>query len=343
MTSREWDDSRQGMAPEDAVGYQEESIDGVPEAARSEAWQRMLDRHMDGRVCFDVPAPPISAAGGLQGRLRSGVVGPLRYYRLWINSGRQSLRFSVQPDDHQVALLLAGGVRLRQGRKTVDVRAGDFVLINPVGRVIGEHLGPIETLILDRPLESADHVRFSHGSLLLRRSRSDFAALLTRWLQDACADRGLSPESAVLVGQTLRTLVRDVLHEAPPEPTPRRLTRTAIELRIAECLGAQDLGPQSLADRLGCSVRTLHRTFQRDGEESIERFIQRRRLEACADALRGLPSNETGVSLTRLAMAFGFASASHFSTAFRRHFGVTPSEYRARFDGAAGARIEFPE
>jgi AraC family transcriptional regulator len=35
-------------------------------------------------------------------------------------------------------------------------------------------------------------------------------------------------------------------------------------------------------------------------------------------------------SLAQIAVEAGFAGQSHFTRAFRRHFGVTPGRYRAR-------------
>jgi transcriptional regulator GlxA family with amidase domain len=42
---------------------------------------------------------------------------------------------------------------------------------------------------------------------------------------------------------------------------------------------------------------------------------------------------ETDRSIKEIAAAIGYAHASHFSTAFRRQFGVTPSQQRERAGG----------
>lgn len=334
--SNAWTDPHRGTmpAPEPAAGggtRQDESTDLLYSATGAQAWQRKLDRHLPCRVWDDAHPGTAPPEGELRGRLRSGVIGSLRYCRLWINTGRSLRHFVAQPEDHQVVLLVSGRVQLQHGRTAIDLRAGDLVLVNPGGRIVGEHQGPVETVILSRPLDPEMQARFGQESLVLRHGRSGAAVLLSRWLQDACADHGVHPSSAELIAQALSALLNDVLNEQAPSAPHWRLTRAAIEQRITECLNEPQLGPQFLAERLGCSARTLHRLFHTEGGESLERYIQRRRIEACAELLRRLPR---GISpqLTRLAMEFGFASASHFSTAFRKHFGVAPSEYRARIE-----------
>ncbi|WP_352912263.1 helix-turn-helix domain-containing protein, partial [Mesorhizobium sp. M1252] len=54
-------------------------------------------------------------------------------------------------------------------------------------------------------------------------------------------------------------------------------------------------------------------------------FIAQRRLEQSADMLRS-----TNLSATEIAMECGFGSSSHFTTAFKRAFGVGPTEFRRK-------------
>ena len=40
------------------------------------------------------------------------------------------------------------------------------------------------------------------------------------------------------------------------------------------------------------------------------------------------------MNITQVAYAVGFNNANHFSTIFKRHFGMTPSEYKDAGDGS---------
>jgi AraC-like DNA-binding protein len=68
----------------------------------------------------------------------------------------------------------------------------------------------------------------------------------------------------------------------------------------------------------------LARIFQQRTGVPIHRYLVRLRLRACLERL-----GDGADDLTALALDHGFASHSHFSSAFRREFGVTPSFARA--------------
>ncbi len=71
------------------------------------------------------------------------------------------------------------------------------------------------------------------------------------------------------------------------------------------------------------SRSTLYRLFQPLG--GIDGYIRRRRLAQAYQTLR-TPSGRTGDYVYRVAQAWGFASESAFSHAFRRAFQLTPRE-----------------
>jgi len=71
----------------------------------------------------------------------------------------------------------------------------------------------------------------------------------------------------------------------------------------------------------------LHYLF-RLTEVSASEWILDRRLQRCYDALTR--PELLNLSVTDVAYRLGFRSSSHFSTAFRRKFGHSPSELRKR-------------
>jgi AraC-like DNA-binding protein len=101
-------------------------------------------------------------------------------------------------------------------------------------------------------------------------------------------------------------------------------------------------GLTQAARAVGASVSSLAAAFRTLEKTSFYRYALNLRL-ARAAAL--LPTYD---SLTELAYDFGFASHSHFSTAFHRWAGCTPSDYRAdassNCNGAAAAQaLAAPE
>jgi AraC family transcriptional regulator len=82
-------------------------------------------------------------------------------------------------------------------------------------------------------------------------------------------------------------------------------------------------GLAQTADVLGVSPSSLAAAFRALERVSFHRYTLNSRLERAAALL------PTCNDLTRLAHDLGFASHSHFSTAFHRWAGRTPSAYRA--------------
>jgi len=86
-----------------------------------------------------------------------------------------------------------------------------------------------------------------------------------------------------------------------------------------------NLSAAALAERSGMSVSTLHRRIVEATGETPRRHIERLRLERAASGLLLRRSTILDVALDN-----GFASHEVFSRAFRRHFGLSPSEWRDR-------------
>ncbi|AFH60798.1 response regulator transcription factor [Paenibacillus caseinilyticus] len=91
-----------------------------------------------------------------------------------------------------------------------------------------------------------------------------------------------------------------------------------------------DLSLQTVADRFGIDKYQLSRTFKQAFGENYWPYVTRRRLEKAAQLLCG-----TDWKNGRIAEATGYADESHFSKAFKKHYGVAPKEYRAAGAGQA--------
>ena len=104
-------------------------------------------------------------------------------------------------------------------------------------------------------------------------------------------------------------------------------------------LRARDLADTRYVDRLdvddlaraaGLSRAHFSRQFRRAFGESPHGYLLTRRLERAAALLR-----TTDRSVADICVSVGLQSVGSFTTSFRRHFGRTPTEYRAAFPPAA--------
>jgi len=82
---------------------------------------------------------------------------------------------------------------------------------------------------------------------------------------------------------------------------------------------------EDIARAVHSSTFQLARVFHRETGLALHQYRTRLRLRA---ALERLVESET--DLTALALDLGFSSHSHFTSAFHRAFGLTPSECRRR-------------
>jgi AraC-like DNA-binding protein len=161
-------------------------------------------------------------------------------------------------------------------------------------------------------LSAADAMR-AHYALLTRARaghRLDFedglAALLERVVRTACGDDRRPRE-----GAGARRRHRDLAEAA----------KTEIHRDLAH---PPSLG--TLAERLDCSPFHLSRVFPQVAGLTLRAYAGRLRARAAAERLA---AGATGRDLTALALSLGYADHSHFTNAFRREWGVTPSAFRA--------------
>jgi AraC-like DNA-binding protein len=85
------------------------------------------------------------------------------------------------------------------------------------------------------------------------------------------------------------------------------------------------LGIADISARVHCSPGYLSRLFRRSTGFTLHEYQQQLRLRASLELL--LDSRD---GLSEVAMRLGFSNHSHFTSAFRRQFGMTPREFRGK-------------
>jgi AraC-like DNA-binding protein len=95
------------------------------------------------------------------------------------------------------------------------------------------------------------------------------------------------------------------------------------QLRRVLAADGADLSANDMAKRLGLSQRTLQRRLS-DAGTSVQRELSEHRLRAAQRALDG------DAPITTIAFEAGYATPQHFSTAFKKFSGLSPTEWRTR-------------
>jgi AraC family transcriptional regulator len=241
------------------------------------------------------------------------VAFPYRGVFVWHVAG------SAVVSDPNHVLFIKGGEPFRVGHQRPDGFAE--VIITPALLTLRD-LADAAGYDLERhPLFEA---RSRRATLGLQR---ECAGFLHRVAAGGARDE-LSAEEELL------SLLRHALQIEVPQRIASTQTLRLIR-RTKEFLDAgftQRLRLSQVAEAVGASPAYLTDVFRRYEGVSLQRYVTQLRL---AQALIQLPH---ATDITTLALELGFSSHSHFTLAFRRAFGCTPSQFR----GTTRRRAEPP-
>lgn len=221
-------------------------------------------------------------------------------------------------------LSLDGGFAFDYRRRhTFDCKRGSLLIVPPEEnhsetiRPEGAHSLIIYPTDDWGPEVGIDRAMFEDRAIV-RDADTSFAA---SWLQDEMQ----APDD--LTPLTLETLLLDLLHrigcrEKPTHGAPSWLSR------VKQCLDdeyAKGHTLARLASEVGVSRSLLAREFKTAFGTTVGGYLRCGRLIRAAEALATSPR-----PVSEVAVSCGFYDQSHFTAAFRRHFGITPGAYRRR-------------
>jgi AraC family transcriptional regulator len=221
-------------------------------------------------------------------------------------------------------VVTAGGFDEREGRRTRTCTRGDLVF-HPEGEVHTDrfHRDGGHVLRVEMAAPFLSRLR-EHGPILTQPVVLNDGA--TGWLgsrlhrefvsRDACSDLAIE-------GLALELLVaaqRDTI--SPRRAWPTWLDRVEDHLRARF---AEPIALQAVAHDVHVHPSHVARAFRARHHCSIGAFVRRLRIEhACRRLL------DPATDLAALSIDLGFVDQSHFSRVFKRHVGLTPSEFRRR-------------
>jgi AraC-like DNA-binding protein len=289
-------------------------LDGV-----SQKWRQTTCRG-------DEPAPP--ARTHLL-RLGVGLVEDVRSATGEWQNGSEGIS-----TDFQLCLPYRGMLVWHVGRDAVvgDANQMLFVTGGEKYRISQPHPEGYAELIVTPELSvlaeiaDSDTDRLPLHPLFRRRSRlasprlQSFRARFLSW-----ATRASIELDALMAEELVIALLRAAVTDGNGHRDAARGSTDRLIRRTKAFLEAEFANPIRLADvgrAVGASPAYLTHVFRRVEGTSLHQYLTQLRL---ARALVELPRTD---DLTSIALETGFSSHSHFTRAFRRAFGVTPSAFR---------------
>ncbi|MFJ8162494.1 helix-turn-helix domain-containing protein [Streptomyces sp. NPDC096136] len=243
----------------------------------------------------------------------------------------------ADPEDYFLFLVHGSAVGLEQNRSNALLRAGDMTLFDsshPLscefldeGRLSRVSLLRVRRNVLPLPQDRADRLlgtRLAAGTASGTLLASYLTGLRTH------AERADPTELSRLgsVGLDLCAAYLAVQSGGPgalPAETRRQVLLARIRAFIDHNLPDLRLGPDTIAAHHHISVRLLHSLFRQE-PETVTATIRRLRLERGRADLADPRLGHSKVG--EIAARWGFRHPADFSRAFRRAYGMPPSDYR---------------
>ncbi|MCD2187320.1 AraC family transcriptional regulator [Actinomycetospora sp. SF1] len=206
-----------------------------------------------------------------------------------------------------------------------DLGPGDALLLHDAGSVPVVAVDPTTVVVARFALQGPARL-LALPDEVLAPADSEFCRLLIERVADQAGTGAAAGDvvSARLLDWLVVETVRDVL-------LARGSQGEVADAAVAAALAALHADPAApwsvaaLADRAGVSRAAFARRFHDAVGTSPSAYVREHRLAVAEHALL----TEPDVTVAAVARRVGYANPFSFSTAFRRHRGVAPSEVRA--------------
>lgn len=236
-------------------------------------------------------------------------------------------------DCYRVLLQVAGRSVLSQAGREIELSAGDWVLYRGALPFSLVNLERCEQRVVivpriqlwgrSREVEALTVRRLGGPS----RSCGQLANLLDHAFETVTLH---GEEAAVELAAAAVHLSRLMLIESGcgrARRAPADVVRDRVTAYVNQNLRDPDLSVERIAAALNCSPRYLHKVFSEE-DETLGEYILRMRLERCRRELSLASARQAPIA--DIVYSWGFRSLSYFGKAFRRRYGITPGQHRAR-------------
>jgi AraC-like DNA-binding protein len=299
---------RQLLAWRERVGH---VIDVLPSRSDLEKpFHASIDRYQVGKLAFTDCRSDLMVLERSLARISVDKVRDFVFH-VFLEGGIENL--AVPTNRRHSSASVAGIVALDMGQPVRMQRNACRVLTFFVpGEIVQEIF----------PDPDALHGRTVHGSTPFAQLIIEHIAALARNITCMSA-----AEADVAIRAGAQLLVAAFGKEAGLSGNARAAARAVmfgqVRRHIKAHLYEETLSPETVLDALHLPRRSLYRLFEHEG--GLSAYIRHLRLRSAADDLARFPH----MAVTNIAYGVGFKSASDFTRAFRRAYGMAPQDFRA--------------
>jgi len=295
---------------------------GAKEREDCQRWLAKVNQacgHFDARALGDYVAGELEPCHNGNLKLSTVTASGINLFRT-----RKEIASSNDGWFYTVFQLEGEAVMAQQDRQTV-LQAGDMTLIDAALPCSFWWQDKSTQISLMLPRQLLDSPSRPQGAQRLLSSQP-LVQMCHRLLQESMQSCSLTGAESDAALAALVCLLRPLVQQQTALPTRRERLFQKVLGFIDENIQAEQLRPEWIARENGMSLRSLYRMFADQGLV-VAQFIKHRRLDLCAQQLRLATTDE---KLASIGYDWGFTDQSHFSTAFKQRFGMSPGEYRKR-------------
>lgn len=245
-----------------------------------------------------------------------------------------SMRCGVAPSDADLLVVvpLEGACQLKRGNSQIAVDTNNFLVLSKVPEyefVFADRFKCVSLSLKKERLPAA--CRTLVGSQALRIPIDvDASTLFVQFVKVFSRNHeDLTGRNAAKVIDTILDLLDDALRQncGARNRSHREWHHRERIVRVVERdLRDPALDVSRISRSVGLSPRHVHRLFE-DDPVPLMQWVLELRLENCFQEL--MQAGPCGKTIGEIAYSWGFNDQAHFSRAFRRRFGTTPSAVRS--------------
>ena len=253
--------------------------------------------------------------------------------RLW----REQPASAATVDYVFCAVQRSGRMVLRQDNRELEFSAGDLAIFDTRKAYLLEFPEKLDLVFMRLPRQRIirELGHFDGVTACCVDAGNPLGNLVATFLQELASmepnsSPGINARLVEHAVQLIELVLQTGISQQPAQSAHRRSlvhrAKRYIEMRLPDA----ELTLAEIAREIGVSTRYVNDLFTGEGT-SCRRYIARARLERCAATLRDPKLRDTPIQ--DVAFSWGFLSLTHFSSAFKKHFGLTPTAYRLSWLG----------
>lgn len=233
----------------------------------------------------------------------------------------------------EIFALFEGGLEFYVNEERYPLKPGEFMLVNSneIHSIFSPRMN--QTVVLQIPLTTFEKyytderfIYFSHSSRLQDEEVMHLIREMYRtYVEKRCGYELMVQSQFYMLVYILVTKYRKTDVNEEVIRNNRKLDRLSVITAYMKERYKEDISLERLAERFGYSPTYLSRMFQKYARTNYKVYLDSIRLE---HAVKELVNTRNPIG--EIAFANGFPNSRAFAKAFRKRYGMLPSEYRKK-------------